>query len=400
MSQGSGDDAVTQEVQRFLDFVGKSTRGGRPGVSLITVSVRDLEPATDMQAARAALVQRLNDTATDLGARMFNLNDRFLVLVPPQDELNFVNYVYQVRMRVIDTIGGQASELGFNPSEFTDVLQTKRDASRLARLAQAAVSETGSRTAQPTGNRPLTHEHIEKVVRHAREQGVQNFVRAFGRFQPIVRFTQGHNVKVVARELHIAMPELRTQLLPEVNLTANQNMFRELTTRLDEIVLRSLTESRMMQGHISVNLNIASMTTQTFERIAERVRERDKTSLWVELDVADVLANREAYRGVQRVLARNRVTSVADGADSTLVEAAEHADLGLDAYKFISPADIKQMKDLNVAAERVLNAEKLPILSRVESGGSVDAGQRLGIQVFQGYYIDDVMSAHSGTPAL
>jgi len=389
-----GRDPVA-DAQSFIDFVSKTTRGGRPGISVITVSVRELEPATDMHAARVELVRRLHDIAGTIRARLFNLNDRFLVLVPPQDELNFVNHVYQVRMGVIDAVGRQASELGLNPAEFTDVLHTKRDAQRLGALAQAAAGEPASPEAARAPAGPLTQEHIDLVVRHAREHGAREFVQRFGRYQALARFEADGSVTRIARELHIAMADLRAQLLPDVELTANPNLFRELTRRLDEIVLTALAESRMLQGHISVNLNIASMEEATFERIAERLRERDNTSLWVEMDVSDVLANLERYRRIRRIMERNRVHAIADGVGAELVAAAENAELGMTGYKFIAPRDLNDIGKLRVATEQVNAAGKTPILSRVEDAATVEVGHKLGIGVFQGFYIDDLLRAHA-----
>lgn len=383
----------TTDVPTFIEFVNKTTRGGRPGISVITVSVRELEPATDMAAARAELVRQLTETADAVEAGLFNLNDRFIVLVPPQDELNFVNHVYRVRMRVIEAVGRQASEVGLNPAEFTDVLHTKRDAQKLANLAQAAAGEPTAASQAPAG--PLSQDHIDHVVNHVRECGPRDFVQTYGRYQALARFETDGRIRCVARELHIAMAELRSRLLPGVDLMANPNLFRELTRKLDEIVLASLAESRMLQGHISVNLNIASMEEDTFERIAERVRERDNTSLWVEMDVSDILGNIERYRRIRRIMERNRIHAIADGVNAELVAAAENANLGMTGYKFIAPRDITEIGRLRVAAEQASHAGKMTILSRVEDAGTVETGQRLGIETFQGFYIDDLLRAQT-----
>lgn len=392
MANLDGHDRTT-DLETFIDFVNKTTRGGRPGISVITVSVRELEPATDMVAARAELVRQLTETADAVEAGLFNLNDRFLVLVPPQEELNFVNHVYRVRMRVIEAVGRQASEVGLNPAEFTDVLHTKRDAQKLANLAQAAAGEPTAASQAPAG--PLSQDHIDHVVNHVRECGPRDFVQTYGRYQALARFETDGRIRCVARELHIAMAELRSRLLPGVDLMANPNLFRELTRKLDEIVLASLAESRMLQGHISVNLNIASMEEDTFERIAERVRERDNTSLWVEMDVSDILGNIERYRRIRRIMERNRIHAIADGVNAELVAAAENANLGMTGYKFIAPRDITEIGRLRVAAEQATHAGKMTILSRVEDAGTVETGQRLGIETFQGFYIDDLLRAQT-----
>lgn len=387
-------------VQAFLDFMVDTKRGGRPGVSVVAVSLQDLEGATDLRVARAELGRRLSDKARAMQARFFDLNSRLFLIVPPQDEWQLMQSVYEIRMLVLGSVGRQASELGFDPSEFTRVLHTRRHATELAQIARAAVfgPDALQGAVGPGGN--LTQQHVEAVAERAAAVGAPAFLREFGRIQAIARIEPDRPARAVGREVYISMADLQRQLLNGVNISASRNMFRELTMRLDEIVLRSLSESRMVQGQISVNLNVASLLTPEFERVAGTLAERDATELWVELDVTDILGHLDAFREARKTMRRNRVYAMADSISPDLVPAAEGTGLELDGYKFVHAPEDPKLSRIGEVITDLKHKRRTIVLSRVEHEGAIAAAQDLGIRFFQGFLIDDLLSrSEAGQPA-
>jgi hypothetical protein len=391
----TGDDTG---LQPFLDYVAAANRSQQRGVSVIAVSLRELQAALDMGAARAELANRLADKADHLGGRWFDLGGRLCIIVPPQHEWDLMQAVYDVRMLVLRTVGGAASQLGLDPSAFTQVLHTRRDAQQVRRLAEDAVhGHGGLQTAVgPAGE--LTQTHVDGVDARARTIGEVAFVREFGRMQAMARIRPGEEAEARGREIFISMADLQRQLLPGVNLGASRNLFKELTRRLDRIVLRALTESRLVQGCVSVNINVANLLTDDFETMAQRLSERDGAELWVELDVPDVLANLTTYRQAQLIFQRFNVFAMADSMPPELVSAAESADLSLDAYKFIYPNDDPSRQRLRDAVATVQAARRPAILTRVEHEAAIRDGQALGVHHFQGFYIDDLLSGEQVRP--
>jgi hypothetical protein len=293
---------------------------------------------------------------------------------------------------VIKTVGRVASELGQDPSEFTQVLHTRRDGPALLRLAEGAVhGQRGLR--EPIGPPgPLTPAHVAEIKRRAEAVGSVAFVREFSRLQAMARIRPGVAPEPLGYEMFISLREMRDQLLPGVTLDADKKVFQELTRLLDRQVLRSLTESRLVQGRVAVNINVHNLHLLEFERLAQRLHERDGAELWVDLDVPDMLANLDLYRDAQTLFRRFKVQAMGDSVPPELVSVAEGYGLRLSGYKFVFPTDDPALNRLGKAIKDVHDAGKTTFLTRIEADQGIQSGQAAGITHFQGFYINDLLS--------
>ena len=399
-AEQAGSDKPRRDpaLQGFLDYVIAVNRGPQRGAFVIAVSMQELNAALHKGGARAALTGHLQEKARQLQARLFNLNERLYVLVPPQDEWDLVQIVYDVRVTVIKTVGREASELGLDPSTFTQVLHTRRDGQELRRLAEGAIrGHKGLRgPLGPSG--PITRAHVEAVAAQAETVGAVTFVREFACMQAMARIRPAAEPEPRGHEIFISLRDMGRQLLPGVDMMADREVFQELTLLLDRLVLRSLSESRLVQGSVGINLNVDSLLTPEFERIAQRLYDRDGAALWVDLDIPDILANFETFRDARLVLRRFGVRTMAESTRPELVPTAEQRDLGLAGYKFIYPDDPDALNHMSGTLCRIREAERLAILTRVERDEAITAGQRLGIHHFQGFYINDLLSGFAERP--
>lgn len=386
-------------MQAFLDYMLESKKAGRPGVSVVVVSMQELEQALHLHLIRAELSHQLSHAASRLQARFFNLNNRLLVIVPPQDEWKLMQCVYEIRMLVLSKVGRKASELGLDPSEFTTVLHTRRQANKLARLAREAVLGRDDLKGAIGPGGELTQGHIEAISQRAAAAGAAAFLREFGRMQAIVRMDPEATPQPVGREIYISMADLGRQLLMGVNLGGSRNLFRELTCQLDRIVLRALAESRLVQGQVSVNLNVSSLETDDFERLARQLHQRDAAELWVELDVTDVLGNLKQFKTMRKMLQRYGVYVMADSMAPELVPAAEETGLALDGYKFVFTPEDPGLGQLREALSELSGVRRGVVLTRVEHEAAVSAGQSIGLRHFQGFYIDDLLGQNDRNDA-
>jgi len=393
-----GSQKRDSALQELLSFVVSANRGPLRGAFVITVSMQELNAALHKGGARAALTQRLEDTAKRIGARLFNLNSRLFVIVPPQDEWDLVQHVYEIRTLVITVVGREASELGLDPSAFTQCLHTRRDSEQLRRLADGAVRghENLRGPLGPPG--PITESHVEAVEKQTHEAGAVPFVREFGRMQAIARVRPGGEPEGRGHEIFISLDHMSRQLLPNVDIRADPELFQELTQILDRVVLRSLAESRLVQGSVAVNLNVANLLSSDFERLAQRMYDRDGAQLWVDLDLSDVLANLHDFREAQLVLKRFKVRTMSDTTAPEVVPTAEQRELGLDGYKFVCPEDEEELRNVSKTVHEIQNAGRIPMLTRVEHENAIGAGHQLGIEHFQGFYINDLLSGFVERP--
>jgi hypothetical protein len=223
-------------------------------------------------------------------------------------------------------------------------------------------------------------------------------VREFRRMQALARIRPGAEPELRGYEIFISMGHLRQQLLPGVDIGSNRNLFQELTQRLDRIILRSLAESRLVQGSVCVNLNVSNLLSPDFERLAQKLYERDGAELWVDLDIPDVMANLRDFREAQTIFKRFRVSAMADSLPPELVTTTLRSDLGLQGCKFIYPEDDPELDHLSGAIKRVREAKLVPVLTRVEKDSAIGAGQKANVNAFQGFYVNDLLSGAQTRP--
>jgi EAL domain-containing protein (putative c-di-GMP-specific phosphodiesterase class I) len=299
---------------------------------------------------------------------------------------------YDVRMLVTRTIGPRASELGLNPSEFTRVLHTWRDVQELGRLAREAAM-TGEQlrgTVGPKGS--FGQAHVDGIAARAREAGASLFMQEFGRSQAIARIKPGMSPRTAGWELFVSMDQLKRQLLPHVTFDPAPEQFKALTRELDRVMIAALAEHRLVEGHISINLNVETMVSDEFEDFARYMATQDETELWVELRLDDVLENLTAFQRAETCLRRYRVYTMLDQIDVARVPEIRRADFVMDGYKFIYDPNDPFLEAMGETLYQ-LSAKHPVVLTRVEREEGIEAGQTLGVRHFQGFHVDDLLSS-------
>lgn len=379
------------DVRSFLNYIAATKKGSRPGLSLIVIALKELEVTLDMRAARTDLCRKMADKAKQMEARFFNLNYRVIVLVTPQDQRTMMQAVYDVRMLVTRTIGPRASELGLNPSQFTRVLHTWRDVKILGDLARdAALSDEQLRgNVGPPGE--FTEAHVEGIAARAKAAGAAMFMREFGRSQAIARIKPGMTPKTAGWELFISIDHLKRQLLSNITSGPSPALFKKLTRELDQIMMAALTETRLVEGHLSINLNVETMISEDFEDFARYMSNQDQTELWVELQFEDILENLDAYQKTEQFLRRYRVYTMLDQVQLDRIPEIREADFIVDGYKFVYDRQDPFLEKMGETIYK-LSAKHPVVMTRVELKEGIEAGQTLGVRHFQGYAVDDILS--------
>lgn len=391
LSEGPSRYQLT-DIRTFLNYIAATKKGHRPGLSLIVIAMKDLEVTLDMRAARAELARKLADKAKEMEARYFNLNNRLIAFVTSQDQRTLMQAIYDVRMLVTRTIGPRASELGLNPADFTRVLHTYRDINTLAHLAREATMTAEQLRGQVGPKGHFSQEHVDGIRERAMAAGPVTFMREFGRSQALARIKRGGNPKTAGWEVFVGLDPLKKELLPHVIFDPDPALFKSLTKEFDRIMMNALAETRMVEGHLSINLNVETMVSEEFEDFARYMSKQDETELWVEILLDDLLENLEDWKKAEAFLRRYRVFTMLDQVDPARVPEIRKADFILDGYKFVWNKD-DPFLEKNGEILYTLSSKHPVVLTRVEKAEGIEAAQTLGVNHFQGWYVDHLLSS-------
>ena len=252
------------------------------------------------------------------------------------------------------------------------------------------------------GLRLLTEDDLKAVIAAYRQVGAEKFLRKFARSQPICISTDKGHLKPQLTEHYISIDHLRKPFFEGVDLHANQERFVELTKILDSIMLNAFpTLSNVMRGkRFSINLNVQSVFSKAFDNFVEKTPVEAMRKLVVEFRQDDAVVNYDGY-----AIARERLRS--KGTHVAIDQIAPSA-IGLVNISFLDAQIAKLSWDPNAEedlyshhdiVDKLLRSGIQPVLSRVDNERGRDVGKDLGIEMYQGFLIDDILKADASRSA-
>ena len=221
------------------------------------------------------------------------------------------------------------------------------------------------------------------------------------RRQPVCVVLPDMSMRRVFDEMYIHIVHLRQFLKMDVDLFSNRWLFKYLTQLLDMRMLELLRQNivRYVESPLSLNLNVETIISGRFTEFDAVVKPSAKVSIVIEIPVMDVFADIHAFHLARRDVQRLGYRVCLDGLSMESFLMVDREKLGVDLVKIQWNADIES--DLNtkenkeiVKAVSEFGSNRV-ILCRCDNKEAVQYGQALGISLFQGRYIDSVLTPNS-----
>ncbi len=205
------------------------------------------------------------------------------------------------------------------------------------------------------------------------------------------------NIRPVYNEVYINMAHLRKLLSTDCNLTSERWLFRHLTGALDSHVMELLgDEPKAHFNHpVSLNLNLETILSKGFARFATKVQQSVKTTLVVEIHIADVFMDMRGYYMATEILKERGFRICVDGLTNESFTQVSRIELGFDLAKLQWNAEMagdldsphnQKLKDM----VGVCGSNRM-ILCRCDTEHAIDYGHALGITLFQGRHPDRIL---------
>ena len=265
-----------------------------------------------------------------------------------------------------------------------------------------AAAEERVRKAQEVGDSPhgamrgeaLTPGNLTEV--NGRLQGVR--IEDLIHRQSAIEVHPGGKGDVVFQEHYVSMFDLRQRIAPEINLFSDAWLFQYLTETVDRRILSVLARSDFaaMRDDISVNLNIATVLSPGFQSFHEKARDQ-ATRVVIEIQIIDIFADFPAYASARDWLRDHGYRVLIDGLNLMALQFFDPGTLAADFVKvawnpeFLAGIPDERVTDLRQAVESVGGHGM--ILARADSEDAVKWALGLGIQRFQGHFIDRMVDA-------
>jgi EAL domain-containing protein (putative c-di-GMP-specific phosphodiesterase class I) len=279
------------------------------------------------------------------------------------------------------------------------------------RAAIEAVIDTGAKdrdAEKATGRRKKRDETLEPLTT-GEVAGIENALRQadvsiFLKRQPVAVVLSDQKPETVFNEFYLSINAIKQRLFPKIDLRNSRWLFQALTALLDDRMLAHLKRDR---GHarFSINLNVPTVLSEKFVAFDESVKSGARGSIVVEFQRADALYDFGAFRMARDYLRSRGYRVCLDGVTPDVLGIFSHADLDVDFMKLFYFKD--QEADWQSAKVRdlVKASNKLRlIMARVDEEAALRLGKTLGINLFQGFFVDRLIAAyesrHPSTSAL
>lgn len=298
-------------------------------------------------------------------------------------ETSNVGYGRFATVYAIETQYGKFMEL----CEFLFEEQRKRQAKM-----QKIAAQVGDKMAE-SGGHPLTPQQLGRLEEVLDHTELSNIMRR----QAVCTINEGRAPKALFYELFISIKDLALSVLPDVNLTSNRWLFQHLTQTLDRRILKILArgDDSSLFSSISMNLNVGTLLSQDFLEYDSSLRMSSRGTLVVELQMIDLMADFASY-SVARDFVRDKGYRVClDGITVDTLPFVDRQKMGVDLVKLNAPPEFQNGADnpLRPKVERAI--EKIGrgriVLCRCDNRQVIDSGQAMGINMFQGHYLDSAL---------
>lgn len=263
------------------------------------------------------------------------------------------------------------------------------------RFLERFVEQEAKGHAQPSARRKLrrlAEPDIDRVIEVTDNIGDAAFAKVFVRAQTITEILPGAPPMEIMQEYFVAMDALKQHVFTDVELRGSGNLFNQLTITLDRLLLGAYKAANPTQSQCSINLNVESVFTRTFQDFLERTGERAFENISFEFRQANVLQQFDEYEVATNLIKSKGGTVAIDAMFPETVGIVNMERLRADYAKIFWRQGAEQIlpgfeKDITAMQESGTQI----IFARVDDETAVEVGHDLGVNMFQGFYIDDLL---------
>ncbi len=281
--------------------------------------------------------------------------------------------------------------------DFDSVLQTVQG---MAHAEQKRQTEVRSRMdaraalkAKQEQGEPLTPRVLARIETALSKADLSNLVRR----QFICRVDSNMVPEQIFSELFISIKDLRETMLPDVNLVANRWLFQHLTTTLDQRMLAMLTKTDgiSISGDISFNVNVTTLLTPEFQSFDDNIAAGRRGAMIIELQKEDIFCDLASYLFAREFVQEKGYKVCLDGLTVQTIDIIDRERLGADIAKLIWHTDLVDGGDeLHEKIRKIVKRggpDRL-ILCRCDNREAIDFGHSVGIDLFQGRYVESLIA--------
>ena len=375
--------------------------------SALYIYIHKLQNPKVRQMQRQSVIDTFENVIKKSGGEIFSLpNDDAVVIFNRTAKEEILACLVKLRFLFHDDpLLRNAVDL--EQIEFVKFFELSGGASEFRKVIGSSMEQQGNITTQSGGTyasrpnqsgsvrkfrRDLTPTMLSKVQKALVQTDFSSLIRR----QSVCAVIGKSPPQMLFDEVFVSIADLRDMLLPDVDLTANPWLFLHLTETLDKRVLVSVSQhdDGSFTSNFSMNLNVSTILSDEFLEFDENMNSSMRSSIVLELQLVDIFSDIKAFI-LAKTFAQYRGYKICiDGITVDKLKYIDREHLSSDLIKIIwHPSFMDVITEDKHFTDYVNKAERAKmILCRVDDPQAVEVGNSLGINLYQGRYIQRLLS--------
>ena len=362
---------------------------------LLLVSFTTLGAADQKEGVLEALEGAFLTFVHARGGQVFKLSDLDTAILIKLADFNRMETMMDLKVDIMRVIQNQL------PEHFSKIDQARLirplDLTKRLDAAKRFLEAYGDRSketgANEDGDRPLGMPDIQKLRDALRKLGPREFGKRYIRSQTAAMIEPGKPAKPTITEYYVGVDLLKQSILRGVDIRGTGNVFNQLTLTFDQALLYCIGAVTDDRSSTSLNMNVETVFTNAFDHFLRDGGKDGLAGVVVEFRQDNVLQHFGQFQTACDLIQNKGGTVAIDNVQPETLGVVNLHRLNVKMAKLMWRGD---------AEDRILEARNdirtmqeggtIMVLAHVDDEQAVKIGQDLGIGLFQGYYVDKLLS--------
>ena len=253
-------------------------------------------------------------------------------------------------------------------------------------------SQPGKTGEKGAGFRGLQEDDIKMVPEVHRKVGAQQFKEIFVQSQRMADIKPGKKPEELMKEYFISMEALKKHVFPNVELRGAGNLFNQLTITLDRVLIKTFDNINPGRKSCSINLNVESVFTRTFEEFLGDSGGTPLSNIVFEFRQDNILQQFDEFQiAADLITSRGGLIAVDAIYPETVGLVNLHRLHATFAKIFWRPGAEEMLPAPGDEIKKMQDQGLIFIIARLDDEAGIQVGHDLDINVFQGFYVDDLL---------
>lgn len=215
------------------------------------------------------------------------------------------------------------------------------------------------------------------------------------RRQSVCAMIGNSNPQVLFDEVFVSIADLREMLMPDVDFMSSPWLFYNMTQVLDKRVLANINrhDDGSLNSNFSININVSTILSDEFLTFDENIKSNMRATIVLELQMVDIFSDIKEFL-LARTFAQDRGYKICiDGVTYDKLKYINRESLGADLVKiFWQPSLLEEAQDGGELQKYISSIGKNRVIfCRVDDEQAVEIGNRMGVTMYQGRYVQRML---------